>query len=91
MPLKWLDFIIYIGSTCDKVYSTIILARSRWTVAAKAFPKLSSTLPVQRAPVDETEPLPGDRWLASKSVLQKAIRRGDVLIAPQRRTNPLPT
>ena len=31
-------------------------------------------------PVDETEPLPGDRWLAA-SALQKAIRRGDVRIA----------
>ncbi len=31
-------------------------------------------------PLDDVEPLPCDRWLAS-SALQKAIRRGDVLIA----------
>ena len=31
-------------------------------------------------PLDDVEPLPCDRWLAS-SALQRAIRRGDILIA----------
>ena len=47
---------------------------------SKSIPQVELNAPGPTRPVEETEPLPGDRWLAS-SVLQKAIRRGDVLIA----------
>src|ERR1700722_15965052 len=47
---------------------------------SKSIPQVELNGPCPTRPVEETEPLPGDRWLAS-SVLQKAIRRGDVLIA----------
>ena len=47
---------------------------------SKSIPQFEFNAAGPTRPVDETDPLPCDRWLAS-SALQKAIRRGDVLSA----------